>query len=166
MLVLTLGSSWVGLFAGRNRDAVHLLPGGRVTSRTVIPQAGDMIELRTPSELDAMRAVGAVVADMLAAVRATAAPGVRLTQLDAVARDVLADAGATSPFLGTRRTRPRRRSPTSSACRSTTRRCTASRTTDVLRDGDLLSIDMAAGIDGWVADSALSFIVGTPARPT
>ena len=30
----------------------------------------------------------------------------------------------------------------------------------VLRDGDLLSIDMAAGIDGWVADSALSVIVG------
>src|SRR5881275_2218907 len=32
----------------------------------------------------------------------------------------------------------------------------------VLRDGDLLSIDMAAGIDGWAADSALSVIVGTP----
>ena len=55
-----------------------------------------MIELRTPGELDAMRAAGAVVADMHAAVRALAAPGVRLTQLDAVARDVLADAGATS----------------------------------------------------------------------
>ena len=45
-----------------------------------------MIELRTPGELDAMRAAGAVVADMLAAVRAAAAPGVRLSQLDAVAR--------------------------------------------------------------------------------
>ena len=32
----------------------------------------------------------------------------------------------------------------------------------VLRDGDLLSIDMAVGIDGWVADSAVSVIVGTP----
>jgi methionyl aminopeptidase len=32
----------------------------------------------------------------------------------------------------------------------------------VLRDGDLLSIDMAVGIDGWVADSALSVVVGTP----
>ena len=53
-----------------------------------------MIELRTPGELDAMRAAGAVVADMLAAVRAAAAPGVRLSQLDAVARDVLADVPA------------------------------------------------------------------------
>jgi methionyl aminopeptidase len=59
-----------------------------------------LIELRTPGELDAMRAAGAVVADMLAAVRAAAAPGVRLSQLDSVARDVLADAGASSPFLG------------------------------------------------------------------
>ena len=59
-----------------------------------------MIELRTPGELDAMRAAGAVVADMHAAVRALAAPGVRLTQLDAVARDVLAGAGATSTFEG------------------------------------------------------------------
>ena len=59
-----------------------------------------MIELRTPGEIDAMRAAGAVVADVHAAVQALAAPGVRLTQLDAVARDVLADAGATSPFLG------------------------------------------------------------------
>ena len=59
-----------------------------------------MIELRTPGELDAMRAAGAVVADMLSAVRSAAAPGVRLSQLDAVARGVLADAGATSPFLG------------------------------------------------------------------
>ena len=47
-----------------------------------------------------MRAAGAVVADMLAAVRAAAAPGVRLTELDEAARGVLAAAGATSPFLG------------------------------------------------------------------
>ena len=32
-----------------------------------------------------------------------------------------------------------------------------------LRDGDLLSIDFAASVNGWVADSAMSFVVGTPA---
>ena len=31
-----------------------------------------------------------------------------------------------------------------------------------LRDGDLLSVDFAASVDGWVADSALSLVVGTP----
>lgn len=34
----------------------------------------------------------------------------------------------------------------------------------VLRDGDLLTMDMAVSIDGWVADSACSIIVGTPAE--
>ena len=32
----------------------------------------------------------------------------------------------------------------------------------VLQDGDLLSVDFAANVDGWVADSALSVVVGTP----
>jgi len=31
-----------------------------------------------------------------------------------------------------------------------------------LRDGDLVSLDFAVSVDGWVADSALSFVVGTP----
>ena len=31
-----------------------------------------------------------------------------------------------------------------------------------LRDGDLVSLDFAVSIDGWVADSAVSFVVGTP----
>jgi methionyl aminopeptidase len=34
----------------------------------------------------------------------------------------------------------------------------------VLRDGDLLSVDFAASIDGWVSDSALSLVVGTPSQ--
>ena len=32
-----------------------------------------------------------------------------------------------------------------------------------LREGDMLSVDFAVGIDGWVADSARTVIVGTPA---
>src|SRR5690348_15940265 len=85
-VALTLGSSWVGPSPGRHRDAVDLLPArarvppgwrGRRGARgtgTAMAEGGDMIELRTPGELDAMRAAGAVVADMLAAVRAAAAP--------------------------------------------------------------------------------------------
>lgn len=59
-----------------------------------------MVELKTPSEIDAMRAAGAVVAEALAAVRAEAAIGVRLDYLDHLARAVLDQAGATSPFRG------------------------------------------------------------------
>src|SRR5258708_10253062 len=59
-----------------------------------------MVEYKTPGEIDAMHAAGQVVAQILAAVRTQAAPGVRLSELDATARDVLAKAGASSPFLG------------------------------------------------------------------
>jgi methionyl aminopeptidase len=59
-----------------------------------------MVEYKTPGEIDAMHAAGQVVAAILAAVRAQAVPGVRLAELDDTAMDVLAEAGATSPFLG------------------------------------------------------------------
>ena len=58
-----------------------------------------MVEMKTPGEVDAIRAAGRVVAGVLAAARAGAAPGVKLQDLDDAAREVLAKAGATSPFL-------------------------------------------------------------------
>jgi methionyl aminopeptidase len=59
-----------------------------------------MVEYKTPGEIDAMHAAGQVLARILAAVRDQAAPGVRLAELDATARDVLVQDRATSPFLG------------------------------------------------------------------
>ena len=58
-----------------------------------------MVELKTPGEIDAMAAAGAVVARALAATRDATGSGVRLTELDQVAREVLREAGASSPFL-------------------------------------------------------------------
>jgi methionyl aminopeptidase len=119
-----------------------------------------VIELRTPGELDAMRAAGAVVADMLAAVRAAAAPGVRLSQLDQIARDVLAEAGATSPFLGYQ---PLDTTPPFPGVVCLSVNDVALHgipTTEPLADGDLLSVDAGATLDGWVGDSATTFSVG------
>ena len=59
-----------------------------------------MVELKSPGEIEAMRAAGRVVAAALAACRAAPPSASRLSELDQVARDVLAEAGATSPFLG------------------------------------------------------------------
>jgi methionyl aminopeptidase len=120
-----------------------------------------VIELRTPGEIDAMRAAGAVVADMLAAVRAVAAPGIRLTELDEVARDVLAAAGATSPFLGYA---PLPTTPPFPGVVCLSVNDVALHgipTAQVLQDGDLLSVDAGATLDGWVGDSATTFAVGT-----
>ena len=123
-----------------------------------------MIELKTPDEIDAMRAAGIVVADTLSAVKAEAQVGVSLTALDQVARDVLADAGASSPFLGYR--------PGFAATPFPAVICTSVNDAVLhgipdgyrLRDGDLLSIDFGAVLDGWAADAATSFPVGEPRR--
>jgi methionyl aminopeptidase len=122
----------------------------------------DVIELRTPGEIEAMRAAGAVVAQMHAAVRALAAPGVRLTQLDEAARQVLADAGATSPFLGYA---PLRSTPPFPGVVCLSVNDVALHgipTTQQLEDGDLLSVDAGATLDGWVGDAAITFSVGAP----
>ncbi|MBE7188379.1 type I methionyl aminopeptidase [Jatrophihabitans endophyticus] len=120
-----------------------------------------MVELKTPGEIDAMAAAGRVVARALEAVRAEAAVGVRLRDLDAVARAVLRDAGATSPFLNYQP----RFAPTpypGVVCLSVNDAVLHGIPTGYrLRDGDLLSVDCGATLDGWTGDSAISFCVGS-----
>src|SRR6202453_1419894 len=59
-----------------------------------------MVEIKTPGEIQAMRAAGQVVAKALQAARAQAKIGVTLKELDDIAHEVIRKAGATSPFLG------------------------------------------------------------------
>ncbi|MGV9937365.1 type I methionyl aminopeptidase [Streptomyces olivaceoviridis] len=123
-----------------------------------------MVEIKTDAALDAMREAGRVVARALAAVREAADVGVSLGELDEAARAVLADAGAGSPFLGYR--------PSFAPVAFPAVICTS--VNDAvshgipngyrLRDGDLVSIDCGAELDGWTGDAAISFTVGTP-RP-
>src|SRR5262245_46630138 len=107
-----------------------------------------------------MHAAGQVVARILAAVRDQAAPGVRLAELDATARDVLAEARATSPFLGYQPT-PAHSPYPAVICASVNDAALH----DIpgcyrLKGGDLLSIDCGATLDGWAADAAISVQVG------
>jgi methionyl aminopeptidase len=123
-----------------------------------------VVELKTPDEIEAMRAAGQVVAGTLAAVRERASAGVRLAELDEVARDVLAKAGATSPFLGYQPSFASTPFP-AVICTSVNDAALHGIPTGYrLADGDLLSIDCGALLDGWAADAAISFCVGRP-RP-
>lgn len=123
-----------------------------------------MVEIKTDAALEAMREAGRVVAHTLAAVRAAAAVGVRLRELDVVARDVLREAGARSPFLGYRPTFAPIPFP-AVICASVNDAVVHGIPDDYrLRDGDLVSIDCGAELDGWTGDAAISFVVGTP-RP-
>jgi methionyl aminopeptidase len=123
-----------------------------------------VVEIKTPGEIEAMRAAGQVVARILAALRAQARAGTRLTELDDAARTVLVQAGATSPFLGYRSAFAPVPFPAVI--------CTSVNDAALhgipgryrLADGDLLSVDCGAVLDGWAADAAISFTIGPP-RP-
>ena len=123
-----------------------------------------MIELRSPKELEQMRPAGKLVADVLVALREKAAVGVNLIELDALAHKMIRDAGAESCYIDYH--------PSFGASPFGKVLCTSVNDAVLhglpfdyaLQDGDLLSVDFAASLDGWVADSALSVVVGTP-RP-
>jgi methionyl aminopeptidase len=123
-----------------------------------------MVEIKTDAALDAMREAGRVVAQALAAVRRQAVVGTSLRDLDEVAHDVIRAAGGRSTFLDYH--------PGFAPTPFPAVICTSVNDAVVhgipdgyrLRDGDLLSIDCGAEVDGWTGDSAVSFIVGT-ARP-
>lgn len=121
-----------------------------------------MIELKTPSEIDAMDAAGTVVARVLAAVRAAAAPGVRPSELDALAADLIAQAGAVSSFRGYHPSWAPGPYP-AVLCVSVDDAVVHGIPSDEpLADGALLSADVAVHLDGWCADAAFSTVVGTP----
>ncbi|MFE7891519.1 type I methionyl aminopeptidase [Streptomyces sp. NPDC057412] len=123
-----------------------------------------MVELKTDTAIDEMRMAGQVVGRALTAVREAAGVGVSLLELDEVARGVLREAGATSPFLGYR--------PSFAPVPFPAVICASVNDAIVhgipdgyrLRDGDVVSIDCGAQLGGWAGDSAISFVVGTP-RP-
>jgi methionyl aminopeptidase len=119
-----------------------------------------MVELKTPGEIDAMAAAGSVVARALNAVRSAAQPGVALRRLDEVARDVLREAGAGSPFLGYRPHFAGTPFP-GVVCLSVNDAVLHGIPSEYrLREGDLLSVDCGATLDGWTGDAAISFGIG------
>ncbi|MEU6577474.1 type I methionyl aminopeptidase [Streptomyces sp. NPDC046805] len=123
-----------------------------------------MVEIKTDAAVDAMREAGRVVARALAAVREAAGVGVSLQELDEAARSVLAEVGAGSPFLGYRPSFAPVAFP-AVICTSVNDAVSHGIPTGYrLRDGDLVSIDCGARLDGWTGDAAITFTVGTP-RP-
>ncbi len=111
-----------------------------------------------------MRPAGRFVADTLTRLADAADVGVNLLQLDAMAHDLIRKRGAESCYIDYH--------PSFGASPFGKVLCTSVNDAVlhglpfdyVLRDGDVVSLDFAVAVDGWVADSALTVIVGTP-RP-
>ena len=119
-----------------------------------------MVELKTPAELAKMREAGRVTATALAAVRAHAKAGVVLRELDQIAADVLAEAGARSSFLNYHpRFAP---TPYPAVLITSVNDAIVHAIPDdyALRDGDVLSVDFAAELGGFHGDSAFTMAIG------
>jgi len=121
-----------------------------------------MIELKEPDEIARMAVTGQFVGELLAELAGIADVGVNLMDLEHHARGRIKERGAESsywdyaPSFGN--------GPFHNVlCLSVNDAVLHGLPHSYrLRDGDLLSIDMAVAIDGWVADSAVSVITGTP----
>ncbi len=101
-----------------------------------------------------MREAGRVVAEMHAAIRAAIGPGVSLAELDLIGRSVLADNAATSNFLGYH-------GYPAVICASVNEVVVHGIPNDrALEEGDIISIDCGAIVDGWHGDAAFTAGVG------
>jgi methionine aminopeptidase type I len=117
--------------------------------------SGRMIQIKTPHELELMRAAGLVVAGAIAAVRAAVRPGVTTGELDAIAEDHIRSAGAVPSFLGYH-------GFTGSICASINDEIVHGipDRSRALAEGDNISIDCGAILQGWHGDSAVTVTVG------
>ncbi|MGQ4616036.1 type I methionyl aminopeptidase [Nocardia sp. R7R-8] len=122
-----------------------------------------MVELKSPAEIARMRVAGRFVAEVLAELRERARVGVNLLDLEADVRERIRRRGAQScywdyaPSFG--------RGPfRNTVCLSVNDAVLHGLPFDyALRDGDVLTMDLAVGIEGWVADAATTVVVGSAA---
>lgn len=118
------------------------------------------IEIKTDDQLLVMRRAGLVVARALREVRAAARPGVTTHDLDQIARDVLAAEGAGSSFLHYDIGHGIPPYPAVTCISVNDEVVHGIPGPRMLADGDLVSVDFGAIVDGFHGDSAVSILVG------
>jgi methionyl aminopeptidase len=113
------------------------------------------IQVKSPEQIDRMYAAGQVVARTLEILREAVRPGVSTAELDAIAEREIRGAGAVPSFLGYF-------GYPASICTSVNEQVVHGipASDQVLRAGDVISIDCGAILDGWHGDSALTLAVG------
>ena len=113
-----------------------------------------MIELKNAGELERMRTAGRLVAQLIAHVTSLIRPGIRTKELDKEALAFIRKSGAEPAFLGYR-------GFPATLCVSVNEEVVHGIPGERrLADGDLVSVDAGAIVDGWYADSATTVTVG------
>lgn len=119
------------------------------------------IEAKSAEQILKMRAAGLVVGRTLRALREAARPGVTTAELDELAREHIAAAGAVSSFLGYGSGFGLPPFP-GVTCTSVNSEIVHGIPGErALVDGDLISIDFGVSLAGWHGDSAITVVVGT-----
>jgi methionyl aminopeptidase len=113
------------------------------------------IQVKTQAQFDVMREAGLLVARALAAASAQARPGVTTAELDRIAEQVITEAGGVPSFKGYH-------GYPATICTSVNSEIVHGIPGEAtrLRDGDVLSIDCGAIVDGWHGDAAVTVPVG------
>lgn len=118
-----------------------------------------MIIAKSQKEMEKMRAVGELIAEVREALRSMVAPGISTHDLNTVAEKMMRDAGSIPTFIGYA---PHGMVPFPFAiCASPNEQIVHGFSTDTpLKDGDIISLDMACTLDGYVGDTAITVPVG------
>ena len=113
------------------------------------------IQYKTPEQLRLMRAAGLVVAEALRRMRAAVAPGVSTAELDKLAEETIRAAGAVPSFKGYY-------GYPATICASVNEQIVHAipSSRQVLAEGDVISLDCGAILDGWHGDAAITVGVG------
>ena len=114
------------------------------------------VEVKTPEQIDRMRVAGLVVGQTLDLLQETLKAGMTTLELDRLAEKNIRDAGATPSFLGYGRP-PFPASICVSVNDEIVHGIPGGR---VIEEGDIVSIDCGAIVDGWHGDAALTVAVG------
>ncbi|MDD4889675.1 MAG: type I methionyl aminopeptidase [Phycisphaerae bacterium] len=120
-----------------------------------------MIKLKTSAQIEQMRQAGRVVHGVLARLSEMARPGVTTGELDAEAARMLAQAGADGLFKDYPNHRVGGRPFPGYICASLNEQVVHGIPGPrAIRDGDILSVDFGARLDGWCGDAAVTLMVG------
>jgi methionyl aminopeptidase len=112
------------------------------------------IEIKSPEQIALMRRAGVVVGETLELLRDAVRPGVTTGELDAIASDHIRVRGATPNFLNYH-------GYPATICASVNDEVVHGIPGDrVLRDGDIVSLDCGAIVEGWHGDAAITVGVG------
>lgn len=127
---------------------------------------GRRIVIKSPREIDLMRAAGSVVADVLNAISEKIRPGVTTAELDEIASGMIEKAGGEALFRGVENPQARFPFP-ASICSSVNEEVVHGIPDDrPLQVGDIVSVDCGVRLKGYCGDSARTFAVGEIAPDT